>query len=388
MTSSIDPTFITSSPVSKTGMRTQLGYAKAEIEALQSSVTAAQSDATLGIANANAAQTTANAALPKAGGTMTGAVVLAANPAAPLQPATKQYVDGLVGQNRIINGACEIDQRNAGAAKTFTAAAALSYCIDRFYGYCTGANVTGQRVAGTAPNRFIYRFTGAASTTAIGFGQRIEAANIADLAGTTVSISVDLANSLLTSVSWALYYANTVDTFGTLASPTRTLISNGTFTGVSSTLTRFSAQAALPNNAANGVELVLSVGAQISGTWSIDNIALLPSANGTAFPVRLVQDELRLCYSYFYKLTTNLTLFGNTTAGGPLIFGSRYNYAVVMRTIPTVTLTTWVDLGNMPSANTTDSSSEGFTYYGYTSTAVTSSAQGYYPAGITASTEL
>ena len=42
---------------------------------------------------AAAAQTTANAALPKAGGTMTGAITLAADPAANLQPATKQYVD-------------------------------------------------------------------------------------------------------------------------------------------------------------------------------------------------------------------------------------------------------------------------------------------------------
>lgn len=45
---------------------------------------------------ANAAQTTANAALPKAGGTMTGPIVLAADPAAAMQPATKQYVDGRI----------------------------------------------------------------------------------------------------------------------------------------------------------------------------------------------------------------------------------------------------------------------------------------------------
>lgn len=35
----------------------------------------------------------ANAALPKSGGTMTGAITLSADPAANLQPATKQYVD-------------------------------------------------------------------------------------------------------------------------------------------------------------------------------------------------------------------------------------------------------------------------------------------------------
>jgi len=57
----------------------------------------AQSNAAAAAAAAAAAQTTANAALPKAGGTMTGAIVLAADPAATLQPATKQYADALVG---------------------------------------------------------------------------------------------------------------------------------------------------------------------------------------------------------------------------------------------------------------------------------------------------
>ena len=80
-------------------------------------------------------------------------------------------------KNKIINGGMAVDQRNAGAAQTFTAAAALAYSVDRWYGYSTGANVTGQRVAGSNNTQYRYRFTGAASTTAIGFGQRIEAVN-------------------------------------------------------------------------------------------------------------------------------------------------------------------------------------------------------------------
>lgn len=42
---------------------------------------------------ANSAQTTANAALPKAGGTMTGSLVLKGDPTAKMEAATKQYVD-------------------------------------------------------------------------------------------------------------------------------------------------------------------------------------------------------------------------------------------------------------------------------------------------------
>ena len=91
-------------------------------------------------------------------------------------------------RNRIINGTAAVDQRNAGASQTFTAAAALAYSVDRWYGYCTGANVTGQRVAGATAGQYRYQFTGAASVTAIGFGHRIEQLNSTDLANTTATL--------------------------------------------------------------------------------------------------------------------------------------------------------------------------------------------------------
>lgn len=203
--------------------------------------------------------------------------------------------------NRIINGAMAVDQRNAGAAQTITAAAALAYTVDRWYAYCTGANVTGQRVAGTGNNQFAYRFTGAASVTAIGFGQRIEAANSIDLAGSTATLGVDLANSLLTSVTWTAYYANTADTFGTLASPTRTQIATGTFT-VNSTLTRYSAQIFIPSAAITGLEIVFSVGAQTSGTWTIDNVQLEAGPLATPFERRNITQELINCQRYFASI--------------------------------------------------------------------------------------
>jgi hypothetical protein len=213
--------------------------------------------------------------------------------------------------NRIINGAMVIDQRNAGAAQTITASAALAYTADRWYAYCTGANVTGQRITGSANNQYAYRFTGAASVTGIGFGQRIEAANSFDLAGSTVTLGVDLANSVLTSVTWTVYYANTSDTFGTLASPTRTQISTGTFT-VNSTLSRYSTQIFIPSAATTGIEIVFSVGAQTSGTWTIDNVQLEAGPLATPFERRLVGLELLLCQRYFVSIN------GATGAGSEL----------------------------------------------------------------------
>ena len=190
-------------------------------------------------------------------------------------------------RNRIINGNMAIDQRNSGASQTFTAAAALAYSVDRWYGYCTGANVTGQRVtntgvAGTSPSQYAYQFTGAASVTAIGFAQRIEAVNCYDLANTTATLSVNLSNSVLTTVTWTAYYANSTDTFGTLASPTRTQIATGTFT-VTSTLTRYSTQISISSSATTGIEIVFTVGAQTSGTWNITNVQLEAGSVATPY---------------------------------------------------------------------------------------------------------
>lgn len=201
-------------------------------------------------------------------------------------------------RNRLINGGMGIDQRNAAAAQTITAAAALAYTVDRWYAYCTGANVTGQQVAGTAPNQYNYRFTGAASVTKIGFAQRIEAASSQDLAGTTATFSVDLANSLLTTVTWTAWRANSNDAFGTLASPTRTQIGTGTIT-VTSTLTRYSGQITVPAAATTGIEIEFSVGAQTSGTWTIGRVQLEPGATATPFELRPIGMELALCQRYF-----------------------------------------------------------------------------------------
>lgn len=203
-------------------------------------------------------------------------------------------------RNKVINGDMRIDQRNGGAFQTFTAGAALAYCVDRWYGYCTGANAIGQRVAGSGNQQYRYQFTGAASVTAIGLGQRIESKDAYQLAGKNCKLSVDLANSLLTTVTWTAYYANTADAFGTLASPTRTQIATGTFT-VNSTVTRYSTTIAVPSSGANGVEIVFSVGAQTSGTFTIGDVQLEQGEVVTPFEKRPFALELMLCQRFYEK---------------------------------------------------------------------------------------
>jgi len=214
-------------------------------------------------------------------------------------------------RNILINGAMAIDQRNAGSSQTITAGAVLAYTVDRWYAYCTGANATGQRVAGTAPNQFNYGFTGASSISKIGFAQRIEAANCQHLAGKTATLSVDLANSLLTTVTWVASYANTTDTFGSLASPTITQIATGTFT-VSSTLTRFATSIAIPAGATTGIQIEFSVGAQISGTWTIGRAQLEDTPEQTTFEYRPIQQELFLCQRYYEFGVTYAVSYGSS----------------------------------------------------------------------------
>jgi hypothetical protein len=238
-------------------------------------------------------------------------------------------------RNRIINGAMQIDQRNNGAAQTFTAGAALAYSVDRFYGYCTGANVTGQRVAGSGTTQYRYQFTGAASVTTIGFAQRIETSNSYDLNNSTAILSVDLSNSLLTTVTWTAYYANTADTFGSLASPTRTQIASGTFT-VTSTLANYTTSISIPAAATTGIEIVFTVGAQTSGTWVIGNVQLEAGSLATPFERLSISETLALCQRY-YETGQNSICVGGGTQGTLTDVKVFSGFRVTKRVAPTMT---------------------------------------------------
>jgi len=260
-------------------------------------------------------------------------------------------------KNRLINGLMMVDQRNAGAAQTITAAAALAYTVDRWYAYSTGANVTGQQVAGsTTPsvtqNR--YRFTGAASVTAVGFGQRIEQKNCYDMAGSTCTLSADLAiSATLTTVTWTAYYATTTaDTFGSLASPTVTSIATGTFT-VTSTVTNFSANISVPAAATTGIQIVFTVGALTAGlTWTIGNVQFEKSATATSFDYRSYGTELALCQRYYYVMA-GFYIEGYANAASVRAVTIPVNFPVTMRATPTRTVITAGSYTNIRSSSST-----------------------------------
>jgi len=213
-------------------------------------------------------------------------------------------------RNNIINGAFNVDQRNAGASQTFTSGAALAYSVDRWYGFCTGANVTGARVAGAAPFQYYYRFTGAASNATIGFGTRLEAADTYHLSGQTCRLSAYLASSTLTTVTWNAYYASTADSFGTVASPTRTSIASGTFT-ITSSVARYTASVSVPAAATTGIEVVFTTGAlAAAATLTFAGVQLEKGSVATPFEFEPYETTLRKCQRYYFATATGGSNYG------------------------------------------------------------------------------
>lgn len=107
-----------------------------------STTTAATANAVTNVSNV------ANAALPKAGGTMTGALTLAADPSTNLQAATKQYVDTAASGSSTPSGAVMAFAMNSaptgwlacnGAAISRTTYAALFAAIGITYGAGDGS---------------------------------------------------------------------------------------------------------------------------------------------------------------------------------------------------------------------------------------------------------
>jgi hypothetical protein len=235
-------------------------------------------------------------------------------------------------RNRIINGDMRIDQRNAGTAQTITAGT-TPYTIDRWLVGAVGSNATGQRVVGSGNTQFNYQITGAASNTSIGFAQRIEAINCYDLAGQTVTLSCNLANSLLTSVTYSVAYPTVTDNYAAT-----TAITFGTWT-VNSTLTRYTAQIAIPSAATTGLQITLFATGQTSGTWTIGDVQLEKGSTATEFERRPIGTELALCQRYYYRQTKTSTASGVASAFAMLqlwsnAWHSLIQFPVTMRATP------------------------------------------------------
>lgn len=282
-------------------------------------------------------------AIPATSGSINSSYI-ASGAVTPTQLNTQAQYTGY--KNRFINACMRVAQRATSAtvtAGTTVPTSSTGYpCVDRWFVYSTGANVTAAQVAGSNATQNRLQITGAASVTAVGVGQRIEVSNSYDLNNQTVTLSVDMANSVLTTVTWTASYATTANTFGTIGTPTKTQIATGTFT-VNSTVANYSTQITIPSAATTGIEILFTVGAQTSGTWTIGNPQLELGAVATSFDARPIGTELALCQRYFQ--------INGGTSGFPFVQGAvnaandtraSFPFPVSMRATPTTTIAgTW-----------------------------------------------
>ena len=317
-------------------------------------------------------------------------------------------------KNKIINGACVIDQRNAGAS--VSTVAGDTFIVDRFNTYTTQASkLTGQQNAGsvTPPNGF-RNYLGLTTTSAYSVGssdiftlfQNIEGYNVADLGwGTanakTVTLSFWVRSSLTGTFGGSLLngaqnraypFSYTIssastweqksitvagDTTGTwLTTNGRGLIvgfglGNGsTFSGTAGAWT--AGQIYSPTGAT-------SVVGTNGATFYITGVQLEVGSTATSFDYRPYGTELALCQRYY--LTNSSTIFMYGYGNTPATYTSAVvYYPVSMRATPTVTL------GTVTFASGVVTSHVGVLSF-LTDGTTTSSAAGRF-AGYTVSAEL
>jgi hypothetical protein len=243
-------------------------------------------------------------------------------------------------RNRIINGGMAIDQRNAGASVS-SGLNVITYTLDRWSVAAGGAAVTVQRLG--SAGAYYMNVTGAAGNTIAILRHRIEAANIADLAGQTVTVSFVCSSSTATQVSVGAGYASAADNFTTvtsISSVSKTITSAGT---------TYTVQFALPANAANGIELSFGLSNFTSGTFSITNVQLEGGLVATPFERRPVGLELALCQRYFEVVS------GVSITTRPAY--TPYGFKVSKRVTPTLSLFA----GGVAGANYVVTNADGFT---------------------------
>lgn len=265
-------------------------------------------------------------------------------------------------RNRVYNGDFTVDQRNNFLSHTITAGAALAYTCDRFFAYCTGANVTGI-VSQSDPNdEFSYLFTGASGNTGVGFGTRLPQLITKDLnASAALTLSVKLLASTTKTINWAVYRANTVNSFGSIASPTKTLVASGTFSATT-TKTQFAANFTI-SSGFEGIEVLFTCGSLgNSETLNIYNVQL---EKGTISSSNILFEKL----DPFIQLTRCKRFFqyGNTRYQGVCTSGTisatYVVFPVEMFATPTIVQTNTAVLNFPTGTNASDIESKGFNSY-------------------------
>jgi hypothetical protein len=268
-------------------------------------------------------------------------------------------------KNRIINGACMIDQRNAGAS--VTQPLGFQYYVDRFGIAATVASRLSGQQSTVAPAGFTNSFlitslaaTSPATADDFSFRQAVEGLNMADFAwGTASAQTVTLSFWVRSSLTgtFAVSFRNSAANRSYVA--TYTINSANTWEQKSITIAGDIGGTWLVNNGIGAyVTWDLGQGSQFNttaGAWSAGNfnrtsgcvnlvgtngatfyitgVQLEKGSNATSFDYRPYGTELALCQRY-YQLVGNVVGQSN---GSTSVLTSTC-LPVTMRTSPTATL--------------------------------------------------
>jgi hypothetical protein len=220
-------------------------------------------------------------------------------------------------RNYIINSDFKVAQ--AATSATITAGnaiptASLGYpVLDCWFAYSVGANSTLSQEGNLSAKRLQIQTN--ANTAAMGIGQRIESADAVNLATKTVTLSFECSHSNLTSLTITASRPTTsADTFGTIASPTKTQIATTTIS-ITNASTRFSWSFTCPQEVERGLEVLFTFGSNASsGTFQLANVKLEESSSATSFIPTIYVEELRKCQRYFIRMSDHL--YSYYTAAG------------------------------------------------------------------------
>jgi hypothetical protein len=242
-----------------------------------------------------------------------------------------------VFRNRILNGAMQIDQRNAGAA--VNPAVDQGYIVDRWLTTSSAASkFSAQQNAGavTPPVGFV-NYLGATSLSAYSVGaaegftlsQRVEGLNIADLAwGTANAATVTLSFWVRSSLTGTFGGSLTNSAFNRSYPFTYTINSANTWEKETITITGDTSGTWVSTNGIGiRIHFSLGSGSSLSGTagaWTgsgllsatgatsvvgtngatfyITGVQLEKGSTATSFDYRPYGTELALCQRYYYKI--------------------------------------------------------------------------------------
>jgi hypothetical protein len=343
---------------------------------------------------------------PVASPTFTGTVTLAADPAANLQAATKQYVDAGVAfgvsagafggfVNKFRNGTFDVWQRGTPVA---VAASGGFYTADGWLAVATGAATTVQQGANNrvGGSRYYLAILAATGLTGFNIRQRIESQIAAPLAGQTCTFSCWMFNNTAASATPTLAVNhptaenNFVSTVADLAATNLQPCAVGVWTRVAYTWAQPQASQSL------GLEIVLTLGGALnaaSGSFILSDadvratpgVATGLNASPPPPELRPTAIEIPYCQRYYLNRGSYGTFFcGNVTSG--LVYYAAGGFPSSMRATPTIVLTGNTSNTNFPAAVGTVSSTSinGF----LENRTASASAVGIFGSTFTASAEL